>query len=201
MQSDNDIEQSIDDMHVCIHDLESQINDQIEWVKDMMPQIISIYAQNNDMNEFIIDSLRAGVQSRGFTMIIQNYSQKFLSDLDVDMSKYVSLESAVFDIIMCAGYKPERLRDLDRAIQNVFTFNYCLPYMPMWRIIIARVEKLAQTDRVTNVNWNVAVRIFDANSLHSRDYIQQHNDSKQWAAAAKNLRAAMVTAGSILQID
>lgn len=199
MNSDDDIEQSVMDLSANVRDLERQIDDQIQWLKDMIPQIISTCAQNNYMNEFIIDSLQAGVQSCGFTLIIKNYPRSFLSDITLDISKYVTLESPVFDIIMNAGYKPERLRDLDRTILNVFTFNYCLPYMPMWRIIVARVTKLAQTDRIVNVNWDAAVRIFDVNCSHNRDYIQQHAEVEPWTAATKELRAAMTAAGSIIQ--
>lgn len=201
MQSDDLAEQSIADLKAIIRNLERQIEDQIQWLKDMTPQLAALHTRNSGLNEFIIESLQDGAHSRGFTMVVRNCPRDFLKEIKLDMSKYIALESPVFDIVMDAGYSPARLCDLNRAIQNVFTFNYCLPYMPMWRTIVARITKLARTDQVTNVDWNAAVRIFDVSCSQGSDYIQRHDDLEPWIAATKKMRATMVAAGSIVQAD
>lgn len=200
MQVIDATEQTIAELHTTIHNLERALEDQIQWLKDMLPEISALQVRNGGMNEFIIESLQSGAQSRGFTMVISNCPRVFLSDLEVDISRYVTLDSPVFDIIMTAGYKPERLRNLDHAIQSIFKFNYCLPYMPMWRVIVPRISKLARDQRVANVDWIGALRAFNTSCSSSRDYVLQHPDHGAWSEAVRELRDAMAAA-QVSQID
>lgn len=196
---------NIEDLKRQNREFEKKLSDQIQLnsVTRVVVPIVDntpVSALNAGVDEFIIENLRAGAQSPGFVALIQSCSREFLKNLTVDLSKYLVYDSPIFDIIMDAGYNPARLRDLDRAVNNVFTFNHCLPYMPGWRIIMMRVLFLAQSQDIMNVCWRAAVQIFDAECSHGRDYIQRHPDAAQWTAAAQELRRIMLSA-RINQID
>lgn len=193
-------ERTVAELHSIIHNLERALDDQIQWLKDMMLEIAALKMRNGGMNEFVIESLQSGVQSRGFAVVIQNCPRVFLSDLKVDISQYVKLDSPVFDIVMAAGYDPIRLRNLDHEIQVIFKFNYCLPYIPMWRVIVPRVSKLARNHDAVNVDWNAALKMFDTSCNYGRDHIQQHRDVGAWSEEVRELRDAMVAA-QVSQID
>jgi hypothetical protein len=184
-------EDMIDELRATIDTLNRAIDDQIQWLTGIMPEIANLQMQNDGMCEFIVESLQSGVQSSCFVMVIQNSKREFLADLKIDISKYVTSDSPVFDIIMAAGYKSERLCNLDYAIQTVFKFNYCLPYMPMWRVIIPRISKLARNQKITNVDWGIALEMLKKSCNSNDNYIRHHCDSGIWTTNVRDLFAAL----------
>lgn len=189
-------DQEIARLKQIIKNLEHALDDQIHWLKSMTQDIATLAGRSGEMNEFIIESLRGGIQSPSFAVIIQNCPSAFLKNLEMDISKYVQSESSVFDIIMNAGYNPEQLCDLDRSVQNVFTYNVCMPYMPKWELMMNRIHKLARNENVINVDWNAAVRIWDSSRSHLNEYIITSPDAARWAEESRSLRADMITAAA-----
>lgn len=180
--------------------LKQNLENQESWINNMLPQFMALCVRNEGLNEFIIESLRAGSQSRGFTTVIQNCPQEFLASLRIDLSKYVSYDSPIFDTIANSGYDISQLHDLEQAIFTVFKFNYCLPHMPNWRIMIRRINYLTQQLSTPIINWDSAVRIFDGECSHSRKYIQSHPDYAAWKIEAAQLRSHMIETRAI-QVD
>ncbi len=180
--------------------LKQNLENQESWINNMLPQFMALCVRNEGLNEFIIESLRAGSQSRGFTIVIQNCPREFLASLRIDLSKYVAYDSPIFDIIANSGYDISQLHDLEQAILTAFKFNYCLPHMPNWRIMITRINYLTQQLSTPIINWDAAVRIFDGECSHSRKYIQQHSDYAAWKIEAAQLRSHMIETRAI-QVD
>lgn len=180
--------------------LKQNLENQESWINNMLPQFMALCVRNEGLNEFIIESLRAGSQSRGFTIVIQNCPREFLASLRIDLSKYVAYDSPIFDIIANSGYDISQLHDLEQAILTAFKFNYCLPHMPNWRIMIRRINYLTQQLSTPIINWDSAVRIFDGECSHSRKYIQQHPDYAAWKIEAAQLRSHMIETQAI-QVD
>jgi hypothetical protein len=144
--------------------------------------------------EVYVEGFLSGISTPGFELIVRDCPVEIFRTMTIDLSRYVSNGSEIFDIAMSGGYNPIYLRDLENAISAIFNFNYCFPHMPNWKRIIRRISHLTTYKATRGPHWEYSLKLFNAECERMYEYIRRSPDATDWASDAETLRKNLTRA-------